>query len=92
MKIEMEGRLRKILLEIISKGGLIGSCGAKCLNNEIKAKQFIVECGEQTFHPNAKKLWGERLVQDINEYCHQLKHKALNNFNHTNSVDSLITR
>lgn len=68
-----------ILKGIISKGGLMAVCAKLCLNDEVMARQFIIECSEQCHHELAIEYWGNKLVLDIIKYSKKFNEKSICN-------------
>ena len=66
----------EILQEIISKGGLLGTCAKLYLNDEIMGHNFIIECSEQCHIDFTTEYFGKKLVMDILKYS---KKEKLNN-------------
>ena len=62
------GESTRILLLIISKGGLYGGAAKMYINDGKEASRFITECAEQCHNKLAMELWGKELVDDIVKY------------------------
>lgn len=62
---------KRILNNIIEKGGLIGTCAKLYLNDNEKEHQFIIECFEQCHNEETKEYWGSELRQAIIRYGKQ---------------------
>ena len=74
----MEAKKRKsILKRIVNKGGLMAVCAKLYLNDEVMARQFIIDCSEQCRYELAIEYWGNKLVLDIIEYGKQFKEKSI---------------
>ncbi len=58
----------KILNLIAARGGIYGKCAEIYRNDHEKARQFLMECFEQCHLELAKKLWGIKLIREINNY------------------------
>jgi hypothetical protein len=67
----MEKQIKKIMNGLINKKGIMGAAAKLYVNDEKKARQFIKECGEQTHNERAKLYWGEKLVNQINQFCRE---------------------
>lgn len=68
----------QILERIIDRGGLMGACAKRYINNKEQSDQFILECYYQCHNNSAVRLWGEELVMDIRNYIHDRKLEMLN--------------
>ncbi len=66
----------EILTQLIAKGGLIGMCAKKYLENEALGIEFIYECYQQCHNTTAQKFWGEKLVKEIENFCLHNKNEA----------------
>lgn len=62
-----------ILHQIISKGGLYGSCAKLYLNDSMKSHQFLLECSEQCHHQSLIDFFGNELIEDIINYSNVSK-------------------
>jgi len=57
-----------LLKKIISKGGVIGSCGKYYANDEALATDYIIECSQHLHISTVRNLWGKQLVKQIDEH------------------------
>lgn len=58
----------EILTEIISKGGLLGTCAKLYLHDELMGHKFILECSEQCHIDFTSEYFGKELVTEIIKY------------------------
>ena len=67
----------EILERIINKGGIMGACAKRHINDNEQSDQFILECYYQCHNNSAIKLWGEELVRDIQNYIRNKKKEIM---------------
>jgi len=56
---------KRIIEQIIQKGGLMGSCASLIKDNNQAVIQFLIECGELTDYQHMLKHWGSSLTKQI---------------------------
>lgn len=59
---------KKILKQIILKGGLYGAIAQLDIDDNEKAHQFIIECFEQCHNESIVEFLGIELTQSITDY------------------------
>lgn len=66
-----------ILIRIIKKGGLYGSCAKLYFNDSYKSHLLLLECSEQCHHLSLIEFWGEELIFDIIDYSKSFQKIAI---------------
>ena len=56
---------REILETVIARGGLLGICAARYIDDDKQAAQYIIELSEQCHVDSVQRLWGNKLIIDI---------------------------
>lgn len=59
---------KKILDQLIDKGGLYANCAKIFYNDRDKSRMFIYELAEQCHVEYTSKIWGKSLIRDIKKY------------------------
>ena len=59
---------RKLLYQIIQKGGLMADCARQYINDEALAQKFILECSTQCHNKVLKRQWGKKLISEIKNF------------------------
>ena len=66
---------KKILNQIIKKGGLLGNVALSFRQDKEKTSRYLKECYQMTHTKLAKELWGDELTQSIIDYFNDSGHK-----------------
>ncbi len=69
---------KRIIIQIISKGGLISSCAALIKDDDKAVIQFLQECSELTDSEHMIKHWGWSLTKQIKKFAHNNKQRENN--------------